>query len=205
MIHVITAANRHLFERELFDYHRARRPPTPAPSKPKASPSLAKNGDGDDVIYLLGIDDGRVYGGARLVPTLKRDVLGDMFPMQRIPRDPSAFEWTRVLLTDGCGERHNSRVETGAMICELLEFCLEQGVAALRGVTDAWWLPWFHDMGWTVRPLDLPERVDRDWVLAVVVPINETTLESTRRFYGLDQPLMSRKSVLRPVAREVLS
>jgi acyl-homoserine lactone synthase len=200
MIHVITAANRHLFERELFDYHRARRP--------DSVPTAQKTRDGDDVIYLLGIDDGRVYGGARLVPMLRPDVLGDMFPhlasMQRIPRDPSAFEWTRVLLTDGCDERHNSRTETAAMVCELLEFCLEQGVGTLRGVIDAWWLPWFHDMGWNVRPLDLPERVDRDWVLAVVVPINEMTLVSTRRFYGVDQPLTPRKLVSRPVVREVL-
>jgi hypothetical protein len=42
------------------------------------------------------------------------------------------------------------------------------------------WLPRFHEMGWTIKPLGLPELISREWSVAVMFPIDAKVLASAR-------------------------
>jgi hypothetical protein len=40
-------------------------------------------------------------------------------------------------------------------------------------------------MGWKLIPLGLPELISGEWSVAVKMPIDKTTLESTRAFHAI--------------------
>jgi N-acyl-L-homoserine lactone synthetase len=72
-------------------------------------------------------------------------------------------------------------------------------------VIDARSQPRFHDdMGWTVRPLGLPEQIGPDRVLAVVMPIDAATLEATRAFYRIDEPVLMHAGLRPTITREIV-
>lgn len=203
MIHLITSANRYLFEDELLEFRRLNRDDLAAGT---AWGAIARAGgvadawfDGDEAVYVVGVEGGCVYGGARLIPTAKPHLLSDVFPhlasVRGVPRDPSVYEWTPMLAVDAPPRDRNGQPAVGAVMCAVVEYCLAEGIDALSGIIDAWSLPRFHDMGWTVHPLGLPEQVGRDWVLAVTMPIEASTLEATRAFYGIDEPAMVPRGV----------
>jgi hypothetical protein len=50
----------------------------------------------------------------------------------------------------------------------------------------------------------LPELVGRDWLVAVLMPIDHTTLETTRAFQGIDAPVLARKG-MEPTLRQAVS
>lgn len=211
MIQVVTAANSHLFENELGNYFRVRHEifvverGWSAVARPDG---LEKDQfDNEDAIYILGIENRHVYGGARLVPSTKPHLLSEVFPhlasVRGVPRDPGIYEWTRIFVTKDKREGGNAGRTAGTVICGMLEFCLEEGIHALSGVIDAWWLPRFHDMGWTVHPLGLPELVGKDHVLAVVMPIDQETLEKTRAFHAIEEAVLTRRG-LDPLPRRAL-
>ena len=73
-VHVVTGANRHLYERELDEHHQIRhriyveelhwRGLTPRSDKREYDQF-----DLPETVYLLGLEEGRVVAGLRLVPT----------------------------------------------------------------------------------------------------------------------------------------
>jgi acyl-homoserine lactone synthase len=62
---------------------------------------------------------------------------------------------------------------------------LENSITNLTALVEMFWLPLFHAMGWTLIPLGLPELISGEWSVAVKMPIDEATLESTRAFHGI--------------------
>ncbi len=213
MIHVVAAANRHLFENELLDYFRVRHEIFVGERgwHQIARPDGLERDqfDDDHAVYILGIDKSRVYGGARLVPSVRPHLLSEVFPHlaseRGVPQEAGIFEWTRIFVVKERREGGNAGRTAGTIICGLVEFCLDEGIYALSGVIDAWWLPRFHDMGWTINPLGLPELVDKDWVVAVMMPIDERTLETTRKFHGIEAPVLVRKGLASPVVPELVA
>jgi acyl-homoserine lactone synthase len=209
MIHVVTAANRHLFEPALWDD--VRRPRSIVVGEPGGRTRAHARGgeshefDGEDAIYVVAIEHGRAYGGARLVPTAKPHLLSPallhLARTRGVPRDPGVFEWTRIVAP---AARQVNR-DAGRILCGLVELCLDEGIHAVTGVIDAWSLPQFHNMGWSVRPLGLPELVGRDWLVAVLMPIDRTTLETTRAFQGIDAPVLVRKGMEPAALRQAVS
>jgi acyl-homoserine lactone synthase len=192
MIHLITAANRCLFEDELLELHRIDCANSAHAMAWKADgPADIGRFDDDDAIHILAIEAGRVHGASRLTPTSKPHRPGDIFPhlaaMRGVPRDPAVYEWTPPR-ADPKSADDAKRV--GAVMCAVVEYCLAEGIYGLSGVIDAGSLPRFHDMGWTVKPLGLPERVGREWVLAVFIPIDASMLKATRAFYGIDESVL---------------
>jgi acyl-homoserine lactone synthase len=71
------------------------------------------------------------------------------------------------------------------VICGVLEHCLDNGITSLTALIEMFWLPLFHSMGWNLIPLGLPELISGEWSIAVKMPIDRTTLESTRAFHGI--------------------
>lgn len=212
MIHIVTAASRCLFEDELLEVRRIAGGDCARAGAWEAHP--AGGGidlfDNDDAIYILAIEDGRVCGASRLSTTWKPHRLGDVFPhlaaMRGVPRDPAVYEWTPVLadpMSAAAQQDDRHRHAAATMMCAVVEYCLAEGIHALSGIIDAWSLPRFHDMGWTVQPLGLPEQVGEEWVIAVLMPIDASVLQATRAFYGIDEPVLMHQGPRPSITREI--
>lgn len=211
MIHVITAANRHLYERELLEHYRIRHDiyVDERGWKLLEKPDKLERDqfDTDDAIYLLYIEQGRVIAGSRLVPTIKPNLMNDVFPhlasVRGVPCDPGIFDWTRIFVVRDRREGGNAGKAAGTVLCGMLEYCLDEGIHALSVISVAWWLPRLQEMGWEPQPLGLPECIDSEWALALLIPISEETLAATRAFHGIERSVLVRRGLQRAAIEKV--
>lgn len=193
MIHVITRENRWLYEAELIEHYRLRHEIYVGERKwlnLARSDGLERDQfDNDDATYVLSVDCGRVVGGSRLIPTVCPHLLSEVFAhltsVRGLPRATDIYEWTRMFIVRDRREGKNMGRTAGLVICGVLEHCLSVGVNGLTALVEMWWLPRFHDMGWKVLPLGLPELINGEWSVAVHMPIDQRTLESTRAFHDI--------------------
>jgi acyl-homoserine lactone synthase len=144
--------------------------------------------DTRDAIYLLAMEGEKVVGGSRLIPSLKPHLLSEVFAhmaLKGVPRDNAIYEWTRVHVIKERREGRNRGGTIGGIFCGILEYCLAHEVTALTALVEMWWLPHFHEMGWTVRPLGVPELIEGEWSVAIMLDVSRTALESTRALFGI--------------------
>ena len=125
-------------------------------------------------------------------------VLGNEL-IDRVPM----FDAPRMFVVKERREGRNIGRTAGTVICGVLECCLDEGVEALTALIEMWWLPRFHDMGWKVKPLGLPELVAGEWSVAVLMPIDQHTLASTRAFHRIDGPVRAKQGQQRVASRRV--
>ncbi len=188
MIHVISAANRHLYEDVLDQHFRLRHAIFVEERKWEA---LRKPGgierdfyDNDDAIYMLALEDRRVVGGSRLYPTTKPCMMSEIFPhlaaVRGCPANALAWEWSRFFVVR---DRRDGRVNLQLMAAAQ-EFCLDQGIESLCLVMETWWLPRFHDIGFVVTPLGVPALVEGSWTMAAVIDVRRESLDVVRERIG---------------------
>lgn len=206
MIHIVTSANRADYEPQIENDFRIRHDIYVGERKwmnlAKPDGRECDQFDNDDAIYLLAIEGQKVVGGSRLIPTLKPHLLDEVFPhlaQKGVPRAHNIYEWTRVHVIKERREGRNRGVALGSLFCGVLEYCLAREVVALTALVEMWWLPHFHEMGWTLDPLGLPELINGEWSIAISLSIDRRTLETTREMFGIREP------VLAPVARKAPS
>ena len=109
MIHIVTAENRKLYEKEMLEQHRIRHDIYVRENNWKnlkvEDGRESDQFDNDDATYILAIEDGKVLGGSRFIPTIKPHLLSDVFSslaeVRGIPRSPDIFEWTRLFTVSG--------------------------------------------------------------------------------------------------------
>jgi acyl-homoserine lactone synthase len=145
-----------------------------------------------DAIYFLFEENGKVIGGSRLISSLKPHLLSEVFPrlaQKGVPRGQDIYEWTRVHVIKERREGRNRGIVLGKLFCAILEYGLAHEISALTAVVEMWWLPHFHEMGWTLRPLGLPELISGEWSVAVILDVDERSLESTRSMFGITRPI----------------
>jgi acyl-homoserine lactone synthase len=198
MIHVITSANRHLYEAELVAHFRLRHEIYVVERNWKdlaRSDGLERDQfDNQDATYILATDNDQVIGGSRRVPTTRPHLLSEVFPylasVRGLPRAVDIYEWTRMFVVKNRREGRTMGGQTrGMVICGVLEHCLDNGITGLTALIEMFWLPLFHSMGWSLVPLGLPELINGEWSIAVKMAINEDTLASTRAFHGIVGPM----------------
>lgn len=185
MIHVVTSANRHFYEPELLTQFRLRHEVYVAERNCKElerADGLERDQfDNPVAAYILAIDKGEIVGGSRLIPTTHPHLLSEVFPQAA-----DTYEWTRMFVIKSRREGRTMGGQTrGMVICGVLEHCLDNGIDGLTALVEMFWLPLFHAMGWKLIPLGPPELISGEWSVAVKMPIDKTTLESTRAFHGI--------------------
>ena len=193
MIHVVTGANRRDYANELHSFFRIRYEIYVRERGWKEidrPDGLERDQfDNETATYVLALDNGQIVGGSRLVPSTEPHLLSEVFPhlarVRGVPCGPDICEWTRMFVVKERREGRNLGRTAGSVICGVLEHCLAQGVSALTAIIEMFWLPRFHDMGWTIRPLGLPELISGEWSVAVLMPIDESVLQSTRALHGI--------------------
>jgi len=202
-IHIVTPANRNLYEEVLEQSLRVR---YSIFVRELGWAALQRPDDRDvdaydqpDTVYILAIEGERVVGGQRLYPTTRPHLLSDVFPhlahVKGIPTGPDIWEWTRYFVVK---ERRHGRTDC-RLLAAVQEFGLEEGISQLTAVVETWWLPRFHEAGFKVRPLGLPHLVQDKWSIAAAIDIRQDSLDRVRTLAGIKQPVLVRRGPQRPV------
>jgi acyl-homoserine lactone synthase len=181
MIHIISAANRHLYEDVLHDHFRLRHDifvderGWKALRKPDGLE--IDSYDNDDTIYLLALEGRRVVGGHRLYPTTKPTMMSEVFPhlaaVRGYPANPLTWEWSRYFVVR---DRRDGDLNLKLMAA-VQEFCLDEGITHVSAIMETWWLPRFQDAGFNVAPLGLPTLVENAWTMAALIDVRSETLK----------------------------
>lgn len=184
MIHVVTALNRRPYARAIEDHHVIRHRifveerGWRALARPDGREIDAF--DTADTIYMLAMDGERVIGGHRLFPTLQPHMISEVFPhlvtRGPVPRDVAIYEWSRFFVVK---EYRSSKVYF-ELLAAVQEFCLNVGIASITAVIEMWWLPRFHEAGFVVHPLGLPQPVENVPTLAIQIDIRRDSLDRAR-------------------------
>lgn len=189
MIHAITAANRHLYEDVIEQHFRLRHEIF---VEERGWETLRKpdgreidSYDNEDTVYLLALENRRVVGGHRLYPTTKPSMMSEVFPhlaaVRGCPADPLVWEWSRYFVVR---DRRDGTLNLQLMAA-VQEFCLGQGIAQVSAIMETWWLPRFHESGFVVTPLGLPELVENAWTMAATIDIRQETLDTLHGRVGM--------------------
>ncbi|MET3909355.1 acyl-homoserine lactone synthase [Bradyrhizobium sp. S3.3.6] len=189
MIHAITALNRHLYEDVIEQHFRLRHDifveERHWETLRKPDCREIDSYDNEDTVYLLALEGRRVIGGHRLYPTTKPSMMSEVFPhlaaIRGCPADPLVWEWSRYFVVR---DRRDGALNLQLMAA-VQEFCLSQGIAQVSAIMETWWLPRFHEAGFVVTPLGLPELVEKAWTMAATVDVRQETVDSLHDRVGM--------------------
>lgn len=203
MIHLVTAENRHLYQKEMQDQFRVRHEiyveerGWDALRRPDRLEHDAF--DTDDAAYLLAIENDRVVGGSRFTPTTKPHLLSEVFPhmaeVKGIPRAPDIMEWTRMYVIKEARGTMQGNGTLGQLWSGAIEYCLTEGLSAFTFIFEVWHFTRMHECRWKLRPLGLPAIIENNMWLAALVEIDEEVLHGTRRFCGVPGPVLVRHGI----------
>jgi acyl-homoserine lactone synthase len=182
MIHVISAANRHLYEDVLEQHFYIRHDIFVEERKwetlRKPDRREIDSFDNEDTIYLLALEGRRVVGGHRLYPTTKPTMMSEVFPhladVRGYPSDPLIWEWSRYFIVR---DRRDGNLNLQLMTA-VQEFCVAEGIVQISAIMETWWLPRFQEAGFVVAPLGLPALIENAWTMAALIDVSRDTLRT---------------------------
>ncbi|MBV8851002.1 MAG: GNAT family N-acetyltransferase [Methylobacteriaceae bacterium] len=145
--------------------------------------------DDEEAIYLLAVEEDRVFAGFRLYPTVRSHMLSSAFPQLvegKIPQGPDILEWSRIFIVR---EKRDSGVyyELGSA---MHEFCFARNIKSVTAVIQMARLAVMRNAGFAVRPLGLPKDIGGQPFLAVQVAVREEALEAVRRAGDIQGPVI---------------
>ena len=205
MIHAITAVNRHLYEDVIEQHFRLRHEifvdERGWETLRRPDGREIDSYDNEDTVYLLALEDRRVIGGHRLYPTTKPSMMSEVFPhlaaVRGCPANPLVWEWSRYFVVR---DRRDGTLNLQLMAA-VQEFCLGQGIAQVSAIMETWWLPRFHEAGFIVTPLGLPELVENAWTMAATIDVRQETVDILHDRVGMASVLRQDGPHLDCVAR----
>lgn len=140
--------------------------------------------DTDQAVYLLAIDNQKIVGGMRMLPTTAPTLLSDLFPqlsLRGIVRGKDIFELSRFFVVrERRGEQAHPRVEA-LVQCAAMEYGVATGLRSFTIVCEAWCVPILHEQGWRSKPLGVPEKINGFSTVAVEVEVSRDAVEEIRR------------------------
>ena len=191
-VHIITSANRAVYGRELEQMHRLRHEifVEELGWTDLWSAEGVERDDFDDehAVYLAAIDDGRVQGSLRLLPTWKRCMITERFPqwadMAPVEAGGGVWEWTRWC--PGTTRRPRALIKArAALIVGALEFARSRGVETYLTFCETKFLPQLVELGWAPEPLGLPRSFDQGSAVAVRWTVRRDHLSAARRLFRM--------------------
>ncbi len=134
----------------------------------------------DDVharYLVLTTAAGDHLASARLLPTTRSHILGNLYPALcegGVPQGNDVFEITRFCLDRGlrAAERLQAR---NRLVSALIDDALATGTRLYTGVAEIGWLQQILSFGWVCRPLGLPQLVDGKMIGALAIEISAET------------------------------
>jgi len=126
---------------------------------------------------VLGDTDGRHLGSARLLPTLRPHLLGDVYPQlcdAPVPSGPAIFEITRFCLDRRLRAAERRQVRD-TLVTALAQYALANHITSYSAIADLAWLQQILAFGWRCRPLGLPVMSDGKMLGALLIEIDSNT------------------------------
>lgn len=202
LIHVVNSANRHLYADELNAFFEARHQIYVEEKGWRDGDNTGleiDQFDTDDATYLVGITDGQVMTGTRLIPTDRPHLLSEVFPnMSTVPvRDPRVAEWTRGFIVPAYRERGIGPIK-GSFCATVMEYCLKEGIERIGGVQDLYWLPVWKRYAWNVRPIGNPMEIDGRWCVAALFDVTREAYEQAARCGGMRESILIHRGPYKP-------
>ncbi len=187
MIHLINAANRHLYEDALAEMHRAR---TEYFVNERGWKNLMVQAgkefdayDTDETLYLVGFSpNGDINVSARLLPADRGCVLSDHFPhlvAEGPATGPGIFELSRYFTAPHLRGRKWFPVKA-AMNVAIVEAMVQNRARRLVGFTDLHVLGIMRYSGWRVRPIGMPAEYAEGTAGAFEIACQPADLEEIR-------------------------
>lgn len=128
--------------------------------------------------YLILADTGQNHlASARLLPTTRPHILGDLFAGlcdAPPPIGPGTWEITRFCLDRGLRAPERRRWRD-ALVTALAHYALEHGITTYTGVAEQGWLSQILQFGWHAKPLGPPRTIDRMTLGALRIEISPET------------------------------
>ena len=202
MIHVVTAANRAIYARQIEEMHRLRWAFYVEGRKwrelreMQAEPGIERDEyDDEQAVYLMGLDDdGHITGSMRLRPTHQNSLLSDKF--MHLVDDPATFErspytWEITRLFRKPENRTKDYALRFSTNAAMLETALSRGVTRLVGAGELFFLPYTRQL-WRhkFRLLGLPTPFEEGEFIAYQFDVDEESLRMVREAAGFIAPQM---------------
>lgn len=128
--------------------------------------------------YLVLTDgDGGHLASARLLPTTRPHILGDLFPhlcADAPPRDAAIYEITRFCL-DRRLDARTRRAARDTLVTALVEHALAHGITAYTAIAEMGWFQQILAFGWRCLPLGLPQVDGVTMLAALRIEIDDET------------------------------
>lgn len=196
MIYIVTADNRRLFRHALMDMHCQRKAVFIDELGWRLNSEAGieiDSYDSEDVIYLIEADDPRapVTGSARLLPTTRPHLLGDIFAdlcANDVPCGPNIWEATRFCPAPGMAAP-GRRALLLRMIAAIIETGLLFGIERVSFVASAALAPLAERAGWSIAALGPSQRKGRERLKAFIADIDAGGLRSVRANLAMREPL----------------
>lgn len=206
--HIVQATNRHLYETEFEEFLRRRHDYFVAKKgwRPESPDGREIDQfDTDAATYILGLEDGRVVTSCRLIPTSEPHLVSEVFPhlceRHGVPRRRDWAEWTRTFVATeqrGMGRRGTLT----QLCCAVMEYALDEGITAVGGIQETYFLSQHKMLHWNVRPMGLAREFGDEWYIVAYIDVNEAALASARRVLGIDHSLLVRRGTQQPFIPE---
>ena len=192
MIQIVTADNQRLFAEAMDQAFRLRHRVF---VEEKGWMDLARP-DGREIdqfddgraLHMLYLQDGRVLGYQRMLPTLTPHLLSDVLPELcegERPVGAHIWEWTRYCVEPTHRERGRALSPVAnALLSGIVEWGLENGVEAIIIQMNPLWLLRLVQLYFRVTPLGLPRAIGNEEVLAVTAAFDRRTLARLQEMRG---------------------
>lgn len=118
--------------------------------------------DDDRAIYIVASDcQGNHEGSIRLLSSDRPHILGSIFPALcdgKVPVGPRIFELSRLCLSRSLRARRRLEVRN-ALATAIVQFALHRGIGWYSCIADSNWLSQILSLGWSARPLGVPQVI----------------------------------------------
>lgn len=136
--------------------------------------------DDEHARYLVLLDSiGTHCASARLLPTDRPHILGDLYPQLvagPVPRGPGTVEITRFCLD----RRQTGSMRRGArnqLVSALADHALANGISFYTGVAELAWFEQIRNFGWRCEALGQPIAHGRNTLVGLRIEIDGSTIE----------------------------
>lgn len=136
--------------------------------------------DSIDAVHMLYVEDGRVVGYQRMLPStrphLLTEVLSDLCEGEP-PVGPNIWEWTRYCVEAGHRERGRMLSPVAnALLAGIVEWGLARGIDTIIIEMNPLWLLRLVQLHFRVTPLGVPRNIGGEETVAVTASFDERTL-----------------------------
>jgi acyl-homoserine lactone synthase len=199
MIHIVTAENIHSYAVAMEQAYRLRH----VVFVEEMGWDDLKRPDGREIdqfddgraIHMLYLEDDRLVGYQRMLPSTRPHLLSDVLPHLcdgDFPVGPHIWEWTRYCVTKDHRDRGRILSPAGNfLLSAIVEWGLENGVSKIIIEMNPIWLLRLVQLHFMVTPLGIPKDNGKESIVAVTAAFDRRTLARLRETRGDDRPAIT--------------